>query len=126
MSQTILVVDGHVAVREIIQQALEKNGYKTIAVDDAKQALSLENLDDIHAMILNDDLEHVSGGNLCRQIKNRVETSRIPAILYGHSLRITHPDYIKATGADVTMLKPIPIDDLLDAVEAVLLPSSVS
>lgn len=120
MSPAILVVDGQVAVRQIIQQSLRKTGYKTATVDNSKSALELLEKYPFDGIILNDELTGMSGGKLCRQIKEQASTRHIPVVLTGQSLRITNPEYVKATGADIALLKPIAAEKVVEALKSLL------
>lgn len=123
MSSAILIVDGQVAVRQIIQQSLYKTGYKTAATDNSNKALELLDSYEFDGIIIDDELAGVSGGKLCRQIKEQANTCHIPVILTSKSLRITNPEYVKATGADLALLKPIAAEKIIEALKALLNPS---
>ena len=120
MSQTILIVDGQIAVRQLIQQALQNIGYHTNVVDNAEQAVDFIAHHKPHAIIVDDELADMSGGQLCRQIKAESATHDIPVIMYGQGLRVTNPDYVKATGADLAIRKPASIEVILKAVQSTL------
>ena len=120
MSPAILIIDRQVAVRQIMQQALRKIGYKTVVVDNPHQALVLLSKYEFHAVILDDDLEGMRGGQLCRQIKRQPATKHIPVVIASESLRIVNPDYVKATGADIALLKPVSADKVCEAIESLL------
>jgi len=120
MSQTILIVDGQIAVRQLIQQALQNIGYDTNVADNAEQAVNMIAQHKPHAIIVDDELPNMSGGQLCRQIKGESTTNDIPVIIYSQGLRVTNPDYVKATGADVALRKPVSIEVILKAVQSTL------
>lgn len=120
MSQTILIVDGQIAVRQLIQQALQNIGYQTDVADTAQEAVDYIAQHKPHAIILDDELADMSGGQLCRQIKGEVTTNTIPVIMYSEGLRVTNPDYVKATGADVALRKPASIEVILKAVQSAI------
>ena len=120
MIQTILIVDEQIAVRQLLQQALQKIGYHTSVVDNAQQALDFISQNKPNVMIVDDELDNMSGGQLCRQIKHNSATQDIPIVMHSRGLRVTNPEYLRATGADATLLKPVSIDSVLSAVESVL------
>jgi len=120
MNQTILIIDEQIAVRQLVQQALQKVGYQTTVVDNAQQAFESISQYKPNAIIIDDQLGDISGGQLCRQIKKESTTRDIPVILHSQGLRVTNPEYVKATGADISLSKPVSIDVVLKAVESVL------
>lgn len=117
MSPAILIVDGQIAVRQIIQQSLKKSGYKTATTDNPNKVWELLDIYNFDGIILDDDLANTSGGQLCRQIKAHSTTHHIPVILTGQSLRITNSEYIEATGADAALLKPVTVDKIISAIK---------
>lgn len=119
MSQTILIIDGQIAVRQLIQEALQKIGYHTTVVDNAQQAIESIAQYKPNAIIVDDELDDMSGGQLCRQIKRESATHDIPVIMHSQGFRVINPEYVKATGADVSLCKPVSIDAVLKAVESV-------
>ena len=123
MSPAILIVDGQVAVRQIIQQSLHKTGYKTASTDNANKALELLDSYEFDGIIIDDELVGISGGKLCRQIKEQTTTRHSPVIVTSKSLRITNPEYVKATGADLALLKPIAAEKIVKALKSLLNPS---
>ena len=125
MSYTILIIDGQVAVRQIVQHALHKAGYKTTIVDNATQAMIAIEQQKPDAIIMDDQLEDMSGGKLCRQIKNESKTQHIPIVMHSQGLRMINPEYVKATGADVALTKPVAVEVVLKAVRSVLRSTSV-
>ncbi len=120
MSQTILIVDGQIAVRQLIQQALQNIGYDTDVADNAEQAVNYIAQHKPHAIIVDDELADMSGGKLCRQIKAEIATNDIPVIMYSQGLRVTNPEYVKATGADVALRKPVSIEVMIKAVQSAI------
>ena len=120
MSRTILIVDGQIAVRQLMQQALQKIGYQTTVVDNAEQAFDSIAQSKPNVIIVDDELGDMSGGQLCRQIKKDSTTKDIAVIMHSQGLRVSNPDYVKATGADVSLQKPVSIEIVLKAVDSVL------
>lgn len=123
MKPAILIVDRQVAVRQIIQQSLHKTGYRTAIVESAVDALNLLNKHDFQGIIIDDDLDGMGGGQLCRTIKTQAATQHIPVVLASESLRVTNPDYVKATGADAAFLKPVSTDKIVETMELLLIQS---
>lgn len=118
MSHTILIVDSEVGLRHIIEQALNKAGFATQVADDGPDAIDLLAGHEPCAIIVDDDLEGMSGGQLCRQIKSTPGTQHIPVILHTNSLRVFHDTYLKTIGADAALQKPAPVTKILETVES--------
>lgn len=62
-------------------------------------------------VILNDMLPAISGGEICRQIKQDPVIRDTPVILISAGLRVRDPEYVHGNGADGVLLKPcLPAD----------------
>ncbi len=117
MSQTILIVDSEVGLRHIIEQALHKAGFNILVAYDGREALALLSSHQPVAIIVDDDLEGMSGGQFCRQVKSDPDTRHIPVIIHSNGLRVFHETYLKTIGADAALSKSAPVHKLLEIVE---------
>lgn len=117
MSKTILIIDKEVGLRHIIEVALRKAGYKTQVADSGQNIIPHLETSHVDAVILDDELEGISGGQLCRRIK---QEHHMPVIIYSNSLRLQNPEYLGAIGADEILSKTASVDELVQTVNALV------
>lgn len=117
MSKTILIIDKEVGLRHFIEVALRKAGFQTQVADSGRNIITHLETSHVDAVILDDELEGISGGQLCRRIKQEHHT---PVIIYSNSLRLQNPEYLSAIGADAILSKTASVDELVQTVNALV------
>lgn len=120
MSASILVVEDEEALSVLLSYNLESEGYKVEVVERGDEAdLRLrETLPDL--ILLDWMLPGLSGIELCRRIRMRAETERLPVIML--TAKGEEGDRVRglATGADDYIVKPFSVPELLARVKALL------
>ena len=112
---TILCVDDEPDVVAILDWFLTREGFGVITADSGEEALLQlrQRLPDF--IITDQSMPGISGLELCRQLRERRETCRIPIILYtALSLPAVSGLY------DRTFLKPTDLDVLASTIRALL------
>ncbi len=117
---SILIVEDEQALVELLSYNLEAAGYTVRAVTTgaaAEEALSEESFD---LMLLDWMLPEVSGIELCRRVRQRPETRKLPVLML--TARGEEADRIRglSTGADDYVVKPFSINEVLARVKALL------
>ena len=120
MSTRILLVEDEEPLTLLIRYNLEAEGYEVDAVargDDADLRLREETPD---LVLLDWMVPGLSGIELCRRIRARRETERLPVIML--TARGEEGDRVRglATGADDYIVKPFSVPELLARVRALL------
>jgi two-component system phosphate regulon response regulator PhoB len=120
VSTRILLVEDEEPLTLLIRYNLEAEGYEVDAVargDDADLRLREETPD---LVLLDWMLPGLSGIELCRRIRTRRETERLPVIML--TARGEEGDRVRglATGADDYIVKPFSVPELLARVRALL------
>ncbi len=117
---TILLVEDEPAQREVLAYNLGAAGLDVIQAADGEEALLLvaEGAPDL--ILLDWMLPHVSGIEVCRQLKARSATRGVPIIML--SARSEEVDMLRGldTGADDYMTKPYSVAELMARVQAQL------
>jgi two-component system phosphate regulon response regulator PhoB len=120
MKPLILIVDDEDALLEIVRYNLERTGFEVATTHDGEEALTAiaERVPDL--VVLDWMLPHVSGIEVCRQIRRLGGTQAIPVIML--TARSDESDKVRAlnTGADDYLTKPFSPGELTARIQAVL------
>ena len=116
---TILVVDDEEDVAEIISPFLREEGYNVLVAHDADSALEKAS-PDVDAMVLDVMLPGMSGFEIAKRIRGRVETETIPILFL--TAKTEESDMLEglAAGGDTYLTKPVSPKVVLANIRAVL------
>ncbi len=116
---TILVVDDEEDLVEIIAHFLRQEGYNVLTAHDADEALQ-KATSDIGCLVLDVMLPGMSGFDIARKLRSRVETEKIPILFL--TAKVEEQDQIEGleTGADGYLTKPVSPQIVLANVRAIL------
>ncbi len=116
----ILVVEDESALVEILRYNLEKEGFDVVAAADGEAALEAIADHKPDLLILDWMLPHVSGLEICRQLRRKPETRELPIIML--RARGVAADRVRGlvVGADDYVAKPFSPSELIARVRAVL------
>ena len=117
---TVLIVEDEPAQREVLAYNIQAEGYLVLTAEAGDEALDIVRDTPPDVIVLDWMLPHVSGIEVCRQLKMGGETSRIPIIML--SARSEEVDRIRGleTGADDYVTKPYSLAELLARVRTQL------
>ena len=120
ISPRIAVIEDEEALSILLRYNLEAEGYLVSTIlrgDEAEEELRHQPPD---LIILDWMLPGVSGIELCRRLRNRSETSRVPIIML--TARGEESERVRglATGADDYVVKPFSTPELMARVKALL------
>ena len=120
MTPQVLVVEDEEALSTLLQYNLEKEGYAVRLAADGEEALVQvdERLPDL--IVLDWMLPKISGIEVCRRLRGRVETRNVPIVML--TARGEESDRIRGldTGADDYVIKPFSMTELTARLRAVL------
>jgi two-component system phosphate regulon response regulator PhoB len=120
MKTHILVIEDEAALVELIRYNLEKEGFRVSAANDGEEGLALLKESKPDLLVLDWMLPHVSGIEICRQIRRRTELRDLPVIML--TARGEEADRIRGleVGADDYIIKPFSPSELVARIRAVL------
>ncbi len=120
MKPFIVIAEDEKSVAELLRYNLESEGYETAIAGDGDEAMLLldERIPDL--MLLDWMLPKISGTEICRRVRTRLETANLPIIML--TARTEEADRIRGleTGADDYVTKPFSTNELMARVKAVL------
>ncbi len=117
----VLIVEDEKDIAELVRHALVRDGYReveVVATGDA--ALDSVSVAVPNLVILDLNLPTTSGFEVCRQLRNRPATARVPIIML--TARTSESDRVRGLdlGADDYVTKPFSLRELSARVRAVL------
>lgn len=116
----VLIVEDEPAQREVLSYNFEAEGFRVSRAEHGEEALLLVSEESPDLIVLDWMMPNVSGIEVCRQLKMRAETRKIPIIML--SARSEEVDKVRGleTGADDYVIKPYSIVELMARVRAQL------
>ncbi len=118
--ETILLVDDEVDMLEVTRENLEEHGYRVHTAGSGEQALELfrERGDEVDVVILDIGMPGM-GGRVCLEKLLEIDPETRVIISTGYGARSDEEEAMQA-GARGFLVKPSPISEILDKIEAVL------
>jgi len=109
----VLVVEDEPAQREVLAYNIQAEGFQVVTAEAGDEALDMVRETPPDVIVLDWMLPHVSGIEVCRQLKMGGDTARIPIIML--SARSEEVDKVRGleTGADDYVTKPYSVAELL-------------
>jgi two-component system phosphate regulon response regulator PhoB len=116
----VLLVEDEAAQREVLAYNLEAEGFYVISADNGEDALMLVDEEAPDLIVLDWMMPNLSGIEVCRRLKLRNETRKIPVIML--SARSEEVDRVRGleTGADDYVVKPYSLVELMARVRTQL------
>src|SRR5689334_20762692 len=120
MTPHVLVVEDEDSLATLLQYNLQKEGYDVGLAGDGEEALLMVEERQPDLIVLDWMLPKVSGIEVCRRLRGRVETRNLPIIML--TARGEETDRIRGldTGADDYLTKPFSTVELAARIRAVL------
>ena len=120
MVDTILVADDENDVRSLVKIILEKNGYNVIQASNGEEAeeLIISELPDL--ALLDIVMPRKGGFDVCRSIKNNINTGFIPVIIFSVLGRPVDKKMSKDAGADSHITKPFTAGELVSEIKSII------
>jgi len=117
----LLIVDDIATNRKLLRVTLEAEGYNTLEAVDGVEALQILARETVDAVISDILMPNMDGFRLCHEIRKSERLHALPFIIYTSTY--TSPGDLKLAqtiGADKYLMKPAPIEAVLDALREVL------
>lgn len=120
MKPVILVVEDESALVTLIRYNLEAEGFEVLDAPDGEEGLLILEERSVDLVLLDWMLPHLSGIEVCRQIRRKSETRNVPVIML--TARGEEGDRVRGlnAGADDYLSKPFSYKELVARIHAVL------
>jgi DNA-binding response OmpR family regulator len=118
MGEKVLVVDDELEIRDLLNEALKKEGYEVLLASAGEEALELAKSKTPHVILLDVRMPGIDGLEVCKRLKAEPKTQYIPIIM------VTGYDENKVAaievGADDFVNKPFDLVELAIRVKSIL------
>lgn len=120
MTPVILIVEDEADLVELLRYNLEREGYEVLATPSGEEALLIVEERHVDLMLLDWMLPHLSGIEVCRQLRRKPESRALPVIML--TARGEQADRVRGldTGADDYVTKPFAPEELIARIRAVM------
>lgn len=120
MKPKILIVEDDNHIAELLRYNLEQEEFIVVHCEDGEEALLLAEEEEPDLILLDWMIPHLSGIEVCRQLRRKPETQQIPIIIV--TARTEEFDRIRGldTGADDYITKPFSPRELIARIRAIL------
>ena|SRR5213080_2288825 len=113
----ILICDDSIAEVKLMQSVLEKAGYWPVVTHDAMQVEQMIDAQRPSLILLDVVMPQRNGFQVCRDLKNSAEYSRIPVVVVSSKDQESDKFWAKQQGADGYVVKPFTPEQLLGAIQ---------
>lgn len=120
MATKVIIVDDDRDTREMLQVALEVEGYEVMLAANGLRLISSLHVDQPDLILLDVMMSWIDGFELCRSIKKNKEFGHIPVVFVSGKKM---PDDIRRgyeVGAEAYFTKPIDLDALMDKIREIV------
>lgn len=125
MAKKILIVDDSASIRQIVSLTLKGAGYEVVEAQDGQQALDmLAGGEKVNLVICDVNMPQVDGITMLKKIKNEEQYASIrftPIIMLTTESQESKKMEGKEAGAKAWIVKPFLPDQLLQAVEKLII-----
>ncbi|EGF32872.1 two-component hybrid sensor and regulator [Oxalobacteraceae bacterium IMCC9480] len=117
----LLVADDNATNRTVLRMMLERAGHQCTLAEDGEQVLDLLEAHRFDAVILDMNMPHMNGLEATRVIRFTTSPGRyLPLIMLSADVSAETREECRLAGIDQFLPKPVRIDDLLDALDRLI------
>jgi two-component system chemotaxis response regulator CheY len=120
--KTILIVDDSISIRQVVGMTLKASGYQVIEACDGKDALGKLNGQKIHLIISDVNMPNMDGITMLKEIKQLAAYRFTPVIMLTTEGSDQKKEEGRAAGAKAWVVKPFKPEQMLTAVQKLILP----
>ncbi len=117
---TVLVVEDGLTDMEIISKYLEQAGYSVVCATSSEEAKSKIGNTKPDVIVLDVILPDKSGYEICRELKDNVETSTIPVVFCSTKSSDVDKMWGNMLGADGYLAKPVNKEELMQTLKRLI------
>ncbi len=122
MAKTIMIIDDSASIRQVVGITLKKAGYEAMEASDGKDAISKLTGQKVHLMICDVNMPNMDGISFLKAVKQMSNYKFTPIVMLTTESQVAKKQEGKAAGAKAWIVKPFKPEQLLAAVEKLVLP----
>lgn len=122
MAKTILIIDDSMSLRQVVQIALTGAGYDVIEACDGQDALAKLTGQKVHLMICDVNMPNMDGISFLKAVRAHPQYKFTPVIMLTTEAGEEKKKEGQAAGARAWVVKPFKPEQLLVAVQKLILP----
>lgn len=122
MPKTIMVIDDSASIRQVVGITLKKAGYEVMEAHDGQDAVNKLKGQKIHLMICDVNMPNMDGISFLKKVKVMPNYRFTPIIMLTTESQSSKKMEGKAAGAKAWIVKPFKPEQLLAAIEKLILP----
>ncbi len=122
MTKTIMAIDDSASIRQVVSITLKKAGYEVIEASDGRDALSRLNGQKVHLIVCDVNMPNMDGITFLKEIRQIPAYKFTPIIMLTTESQEAKKQEGKAAGAKAWVVKPFKPEQMLAAIEKLILP----
>lgn len=122
MAKTIMIVDDSASLRQVVGIALKSAGYDVLEGCDGKDALAKLTGQKVHLIISDVNMPNMNGISFVRALKQMPNYKFTPVIMLTTESQEAKKQEGQAAGAKAWVVKPFKPEQMLGAVQKLVLP----
>ena len=122
MPKNIMIVDDSASLRQVVSIALRGAGYQVLEACDGKDALAKLTGQKVHLIISDVNMPNMDGISFVRTLKQSSLYKFTPVIMLTTESQEAKKQQGQAAGAKAWVVKPFKPDQMLNAVQRLVLP----
>jgi two-component system chemotaxis response regulator CheY len=120
--KTILIVDDSISIRQVVGMTLKANGFEVIEAADGVDALKKLTGQKVHLIISDVNMPNMDGITLLKEIKQLPAYRFTPVVMLTTEGADEKKEQGRAAGAKAWIIKPFRPEQMLVAVNKLILP----
>ncbi|HIJ59006.1 MAG TPA: response regulator [Nitrospirae bacterium] len=122
MAKTIMIIDDSATLRQVVSVTLKKAGYDVIEATDGKDALYKLTGQKVNLIICDVNMPNMDGITFLKELKNKPNYKFTPVIMLTTESQEAKKQEGRAAGAKAWVVKPFKPEQMLSAIEKLILP----
>jgi two-component system chemotaxis response regulator CheY len=122
MSKTIMAIDDSASIRQVVGITLKKAGYEVIEANDGKDAMDKLTGQKVHLIICDVNMPNMDGLAFLKELRQNSNYKFTPIIMLTTEAQEAKKQEGKAAGAKAWIVKPFKPEQMLAAIEKLILP----
>lgn len=117
-TKKIMIVDDDEGILDALSMMLQYKGYEVVTCTNGNTILAMQQ-DYPDLLLLDIWMSGIDGRNVCRQLKEKIQTKKIPIIMISASKDIERSAI--DSGADDFLAKPFEMNELIKKIETYII-----